>query len=608
MNCLRNRFLKIALTAVLSLGLYLLAANFNHRANLVKANSQPQVMAQANRPSWLAPSPPKFPHFRDRKVVIAKAQEISDNLEAHVKAWFADKAPAQIPSKLIPKGVDTKQFRNFRVVKPENITPKQQWAIRPAEKINLKATRGFFPDPNATYLVIPNLLAPFGSKVIIEGEFPYARFFDIQITPSFHPEAYRYGGFGVGEVPIVDVDINPLPGNVNPFRVGADRNAAKRKYRVTFDLAIGNPVDLNRAFRPPYYRAPGNNRVGGAIMYQGPWGETKPWGHGLGVWDMGQIWIRYYAIDKNKDSLGGVPLPKIYYQLPDGRKYYIQSDFERWTKRVNRRIAAKSTLPAEPTQYKDAKTGWFKKFGIFRAIVTGMAQEVPWLKLDQKYVRDLDLGVTGRGEDMPPPGNYSVGATECNYINYLVRGMSLGWGKVAVLTGKLPTTPRTRKGEDTIKKAQARYWSITATDTALPEPDGFVGAALHSVMDDEIITDNQRRYAIVLSRPEDRPKNATASNGVTWVNWGPTANVTWTLRWISVYPDWDFALTPDDRRMGWASDWASKRYDRSLIGNNSHDGALGEYLPRVHYMSKADFEKLGNSVKPDKIPIWQDKG
>jgi hypothetical protein len=606
MNCLRNRFLKIALTAVLSLGLYLVIANFNHRANLVEAYSQSQLIAQANRRlSWLTPPPPKFPYFGDRKVVIAKAQEISDGLEGHIKEWFAGKAPAGIPDKLIPKGVDTKEFRNFRLVKPEEITPKQQWVVRPAEKINLQSTRGFFPDPNATYLVLPNLLAPFGSKVIVEGEFPHARFFDIQVTPSFHPEAYRYRGFGVGEVPIVDVDIDPLPGNVNPFRVDANRNAAKRKYRVTFDMAIGNPVDLNPAFRPPHYRAPGNDRVGGSILYQGPWGETKPWGHGLGIWDMGQIWIRYYAPDKAKGSLGGVALPKVYYQLPDGKKYYIQADFEGWQNRSNRRIAAKWTAPEDPTRHKGAKTGWFKKFGIFRTIVEGMALEVPWLNLDQEYVRDLDLGVTGRGEDMPPPSNFSVAATECNYINYLLRGMSLGQDKVAVLTGKLPTTPRTRNGEAVMKKAQARYWSITATDTALPEPDGFVGAALHSVMDDEIITDAQQRYAIVLSRAQDRPKNATASNGVTWVNWGPTTNVSWTLRWMSVYPNWDFGLTPDDRKIGWSSDWASKRYDPSIIGQNSHNGVLGEYLPEVHYMTKASFENLGNSLKPEKIPVWQ---
>lgn len=595
-NRLRQRFLKIAVIALLSLGLFVLGERL--------LNQHRPVMAQS-RPSWLAPVPPAYPHFRDRNAVIAEAQQISDRLESYILEWFAGRVPAEIPSSLIPPGVDTKEFRNFRLVRPEDINAEQQWAVRPAEKIDLKATRGFFPDPNATYLVLPNLFAPFGHQVVVDGEFPHARFFDIQITPSLYPEAYRYRGFGVPEVPIVDVDINPLPGSINPFRVGNNRNAPNRRYQVNFDLAIGNPVQLNPAFRPPYYRAPGNRRVGGALLYQGPWGETRPWGHGLGVWDMGQIWIRYYAADQGQGPLGGVPLPKVSYRLPDGRTYYIQADFREWTERSNRRVVARWTLPEDPVGYLGPSLGWFKKFGILRAIATGMALEVPWLNLDQQYVRDLDRGVAGRGEEMPPPGNFSVAATECNYINYLLRGMTLGWGKVAVLTGKLPTTPRTLDGQATMPRAEARYWSLTATDPALPQPDGFVGAALHAVMDEEVVTDAQQRYVIVLSRPDDRPSNATTQNGVTWVNWGPTSRVSWTLRWMSVAPEWDFPLSPDDDKLGWETDWASRSFNPNLISRNNHSGILGEYLPRVHYMSRAEFERLGGAVTPDRIPLWQ---
>lgn len=558
------------------------------------------------RPSW-TPNPPAYPSFKDRNAVIREAQQISDKLEAHIKAWLDGKASAEIPPELIPKGVETTMMKSFRLVKPENIAADQQWGIRAAEEINLKATRGYFPDPHATYIVLPSLFAPFGSKVFIEGEFPHARFFDVQITPSFHPEAYRYRAFGVGEVPIVDADIEPLPGNVNPFRVGANRNASNRRYRVTFDLAIGNPAQLNPAFRPPYYRGAGNNRIGGAILYQGPWGETKPWGHGLGVWDIGQIWIRYYAPDNSKGALGGVPLPKIHYQLPDGRRYYIQADFKEWADRANRRVAARRTFPEDPGQAINASMGWFKNLGIFRVIVTGVALELPWLNLDKQYVRDLDRGVTGRGEDLPPPGNFPISATECDYINYLVRGMALGWGKIAVLTGRLPTTPRTRNGEAVMERGEARYWSLTATDPDLPKKDGFVGAVLHSVMDDEVVTDAQKRYVIVLSRPEDRPGNAIAKNGVTWVNWSPTAKVTWTVRWMTVHPEWDSAISSTVARLGWQADWASKQYNPALIGRNSHQGLLGEYLPRIHYLSKAEFERLGASPRADQIPLWQNR-
>jgi hypothetical protein len=109
---------------------------------------------------------------------------------------------------------------------------------------------GFFPDPNCSYLVVVAMYLPFGSRVVIEGEFPHARFFDVQVTPSFQPELYQYdGSVGVAEVPLVNADIEPLPGHVNPFRIGADRTSKRRGYRVELDMAIGDPVVLNAALR-----------------------------------------------------------------------------------------------------------------------------------------------------------------------------------------------------------------------------------------------------------------------------------------------------------------------------------------------------------------------
>ena len=273
-------------------------------------------------------------------------------------------------------------------------------------------------------------------------QFLHARFFDIQVTPSFDPYAYRYGGFtGVGEVPLVDGDIEPLPGHINPFHIGANRSATNRSYQVTYMLAMGNPVDLNPAFRPPYYRAPGNTRVGGSIMYQGPWGEKQysPPGNGRGLWDTGSIWLRYYAPDKATDALGGVPLPKVLYQLPNGRQFYINADFSQWIAQANEKRPLPQTLPQNPNgTYSKSTFGWLKQWGIFRELLEFNIQ-------NKGYVRDMDRGVAGCGEELAIPGNMEPSATTCTYINYLGRGMSLGADKVAVLTEKLPTTPKTRK-------------------------------------------------------------------------------------------------------------------------------------------------------------------
>ncbi len=554
--------------------------------------------------SGCLPAVPAYPYQNPDKV-IAEARLMSEKLEAYIKDWLDGKVSAQIPKELLPKGM-SKGVKNLYLQKPGEIIPEKQWMIRPAEKINFNALHGFFPDPNCTYLKLGVFYAPFGSRLVIEGEFPYSRFFDIQASPSFNPAVYYYEkSFGAGEVPIVDADIEPKKGHVNPFRVGANRNAKHRSYQVTFDLAIGNAAKLNPvAFKPPYYRAPGNQRIAGAIQYQGPWGKDTKSGHGRGLWDDGDLWIRYYAIDKDKGSLGGVSLPKAYYVLPDGRQYYINADYSKFWAKANQTIQARSTSPGDPPALWRASVGWDKQFGIFLNIATGLAQ-VLGVK-DKAYIRNLDRGVTGRGEDQPPPGNYEPSTSSCTYINYLLRGISLGRDKVAVLTGKLPTFPDTRNGESKMTSAQMRYWSITGYDANIDPKQKLPGAATTSVMDDELILDSQRRYIIVYSREKERPKNANANSGVTWVNWGPTASQSWSLRWLSVAPEWNMNIAPNEVNLPWStSTWSGKNYNKKLTGENNHNGFLGEYQPEVHYMSKKQFEALGNIVNYDSIPKWK---
>lgn len=549
------------------------------------------------------PPPPTYP-YRDSSQITAEAQQLSNQLESYIKAWMDGQASAQIPRDLYPKGMAT-GVKNLYLQRYEEIVPSQQWMVRERENINFNALHGFFPDSHCTYIKLGIFYAPFGNRLVLEGEFPHSRFFDIQASPSFNPAVYYYDkSFGSGEVPIVDADIEPLPSHVNPFRVGADRNATKRGYQVTFDLQVGNAASLEPAFTPPYYRAPGNRRVAAGIQYQGPWGEDSKYGHGRGVWDTGDLWLRYYGVDHNRDGLAGVPLPKAHYELPDGQRYFINADFSEFAAATNQTLQARSTRPMDPPEYWGPKAGWSKQFGIFLTIAEGIAKV---LNINDKpYVRELDLGVTGRGEDQPPPGGYEPSTSTCTYINYLLRGLSLGQGKIAVLTGKLPTFPSTRNGEGTLQSAQMRYWSITGYDANVDPNQKLPGVALTSVMDDEVTIDSDRRYVIVYSRASDRPANATPQSGVTWVDWGPTASHTWTLRWLSVAPEWNMNIAPNEANLPWSKTaWSGKNYDNSLIGENNHNSFLGEYLPVVHYMSKKEFEALGPSIAAQQVPIWE---
>jgi hypothetical protein len=559
--------------------------------------------------AWFAPRLPAYPQPIPDERLINDARILSDALERHIRLWLAGQADAVLPQNVMPPGYNRRDYPVWRLMRPEDIVAEDQWPLRPAHPIVRDSLVGSFPDPNCTYLV-SLLYAPFGAKVVMEGQFPHARFFDLQITPSFDPKSYHYDGWaGIGEVPIVDVDIEPLPGHVNPFRVGARRDAPNRNWRCEFDLAIGDPVALNAAFRPPFFRAPGNKRTGGAILHQGPWGDANSQGHKRGRWNHGQMWVRYYRPDDAKGPLGGVALPKMWYEFSDGQRFWLQFDPTNFKSRAGRRVKPRATS-LKPMPLSGPETGWTKQAGIFRAIYSGFAIETKWGS--KEYVRLLDKGVVARGSDLPAPNNYEQSATSCTYIDYLVRGMQCEAGRVVVLTGKLPTFPRTRAGAARMEAGEMRYWSLTGYVVpegwdmlaAVTDPMYPAGLAAHCVMDEDIVLQADRRFVIALSRPEDRPNNANENAGVTWADWGLAGNISWTLRWMTVGPEWTAPNAPTPQKLGRRAEWAEESYDPRVIPNG-HDGALGPYAPRITYLSRAAFEALGPQVDHARVPVWR---
>ena len=129
----------------------------------------------------------------------------------------------------------------------------------------------------------------------------------------------------------------------------------------------------------------------------------------------------------------------------------------------------------------------------------------------------------------------------------------------------------------------------------------------NSLMDDEIVVNENNEYVIVYSTAEDRPRNAVPQNGVTWCDWGPRSRQTLTIRWMSVMPDWYLpGYTPDEYNLPWAeAAWSGTRYDGTLLGLNK-PGVMGPYHPVIHYMSVEDFEALGErELRPQDIPAWK---
>ena len=554
------------------------------------------------------PSSTTYPYASPASVV-AQAQTLSDSLESYIIKWTQGLVPNSIPDSLIPQGIT--DSRNFYLKNADSVTSAETWAVRFANPINHDSLLGGIPDPKVTYLFLGTALAPFGSKLVIEGDFPHCRFFSIQVTPPLNgKEYYAQRQFGTAEVGWADADIEPNIGSINPFRVGANRNATNRSYKVEVDLTTGDPVTLNdTAFQYPY-RGNTNTRAGAMMVYQGPLGHQTVVGNALptyqqGDWNLGAVWIRIYEPDDNVDRLGGVPMPKAYFQLPSGEKYFVCSDFSALQRRADTTIANRVTAPGSANGYGPA-SGWYKSWGISRSMLNGVCISNNWNRPDSgARVRTIDLGWTGRGEFQPAPGNYEPDATTNNYATYLGRTVSIPPGMVAVLTGKLPTFPSTRNGESTMTAAEVRYWSIIGLDTDPLSP--MPATTINAISDDDVTIDANRNYVICYSRDTERPTNAYASNGVSWVNYGTQSDVGLLMRWVNIKPEWTFPFDPHEENLDFShSDWAGTLYDSTLIGINWRNGFMQCYLPRVHYMTKAQFEAIGTTVDAENVPVWVD--
>ena len=167
-----------------------------------------------------------------------KAQKLSADLENYIRSWLAGQADQKLPLGLLPEYIDNPKTKDWTLMKAEEAKPEQQWGVIPAHEVDEEFQKLYMlgVDHHVTYLKLI-FVAPLGSKLLIEGDFPHARFLDYEILQPFDPEHPASGTTGENpEVSIVDVDIEPDPGHTNPFRPGADRRALKRHYHLTFDL------------------------------------------------------------------------------------------------------------------------------------------------------------------------------------------------------------------------------------------------------------------------------------------------------------------------------------------------------------------------------------
>jgi hypothetical protein len=153
------------------------------------------------------------------------------------------------------------------------------------------------------------------------------------------------------------------------------------------------------------------------------------------------------------------------------------------------------------------------------------------------------------------------------------------FGPVYAFRGKMPTFPDTYGGAKVMTDGQVQYWSVA---TVASGPSGSLWDGVSDLM---VPLDEDDFYTIVVSRPEDRPGNATDENGMAWIDWGPGEGLDDDPRNRT-----DFGLLLM-RFMACAEDWENSPLKAKTPGTEAE--IMGPYYPRGYYTTKAEFEAEG---------------
>lgn len=391
------------------------------------------------------------------------------------------------------------------------------------------------------------LAMPAGSSLTLHFTYPYARYFKFAL---YKAEANTIVSIGED---LAGPDIEPDPGSTNPFRVGADRQAEPRNFTIKM-LAADAPADPKGGETNTLYVG----REGGEI----------------------EALIRIYLPDEGYDGPGWGPgsspfagrgLPTYEGTLADGTKLTAEQvvqqfgrpikateqpvNADQWYALVNAKDNDPALDPATAPARRE--TPWEVFFGIKYTVVGAFKSPEDRAKLG------LQVAMEGGGD----PSTV-----------YLITYLSLKFGPVYVFRAKMPTFPDTYAGAKIRSDGQVQYWSV---GTFAPAPSGQMWDGLSDMM---LPLDEHGYYTVVVSRPEDRPKNATVENGVAWLDWGPGEGLDDPRNRA------DFCML-GMRFMASHSAWENSPAKATRPG--TEEAVMGPYYPRGYYTTTAAFEAEG---------------
>jgi hypothetical protein len=362
-----------------------------------------------------------------------------------------------------------------------------------ADPLNNRA----FPDAGAIYWAAV-YVRPKGSKVEIEGVYPYSRFM------SF----ISYDKAGLFVDGTADYMIDPDSGSVNTYRNGAKRHATpedKRKYTIEVRLQE-KPSDLplvqndGQPARNHLYSLPSKN-----VWLDKQTGDPVE-----------TILYRIYIPDRGFDYAGGMPVPSVKLTLKDGTVLRGQAAFDalrsdpKSPEEVFAPNLAALVMPPEEWKAVARPSGVPSTFPA-RYPADWRAAYDPAYNKDQFALNPLDFS----DPKIPTPPKVG-GSYYPNVFNtYLRTFISREIGKVVVIRFKPWRTVKTysRAADFDTRDAEMRFWSISLSESQATTRVG------DGAFDEEFPVNPDGYVTFVASSKQDRPKFATLENGVVWVEW-----------------------------------------------------------------------------------------
>jgi hypothetical protein len=326
-----------------------------------------------------------------------------------------------------------------------------------------------FPDSSAQYWSTHYAAVP-GSRIRIEGVFPYARYMSWNAyDPILRPFAKK-----------TDFELQPDAGSANPFLPGADRTTPAEHRRYTLFITF-DPNDH-----------PGPNTI-----------FIDPSAHPSGV-----LTYRVYVPDQGRDMAGGVGLPQV--------------TWEPTSSAASPSVSSPCRNIEKPTS--DTVTG---AYGGLAGANTGPPYPGRNPPVWHKFVNLCQSGAdlffdNSLGDQIPdsgqsPCGSFGSGGFLSNLDNaYVYAFMSRGFGPIAVFRGRAPTFAATYPSAPQMPSGvQLRYWSFCQND---PLSQRYIGCR----RDDQVSVDRRGNYTIVVSQPADWPAAARKRcRTASWIPWGP---------------------------------------------------------------------------------------